>query len=399
MFKTNYKIEILFWTNKQTNISDFIATCKSYGRVNYEYESDDPADRSNKSRVQHVVTIFIPILKADQQQMLTFNIPNVQHLTNVSTAKQIQNGTVILLDEITGDKYALYSSGYVRRTPYRKKPGSDDQVLMLPGGGTPDEMVKCMIKSIEKTRAKSIKSYNESRVLDEIKGTPLYQTQSIPSDVIVLKEKIEDYIRNKLHISEQDAFINLTKSTKNYVLSVRFINDHAMTPADVKDFASKYKQYGEVQIKQEAKSVYDPLYDDESNYPYDFYVKILIPIAKEDLQTVLKFVVPNILHTTDITTKQQKENGTVAIEDDLTGDKYFLYSSGYVRRRRSDARPGAIDSNLMLPGGGTPDEMVRCMIRAIERARAKQITHYESVTRQDVKLALQEIKRRHAAAK
>ena len=168
MFKTNYKIEILFWTNKQTNISDFIATCKSYGRVNYEYESDDPADRSNKSRVQHVVTIFIPILKADQQQMLTFNIPNVQHLTNVSTAKQIQNGTVILLDEITGDKYALYSSGYVRRTPYRKKPGSDDQVLMLPGGGTPDEMVRCMIRAIERARAKQITHY-ESVTRQDVK--------------------------------------------------------------------------------------------------------------------------------------------------------------------------------------------------------------------------------------
>lgn len=235
--------------------------------------------------------------------------------------------------------------------------------------------------------------------INEAKGAPLYQTQSIPSDVIELEEKIEDYIRNKLHISEHDAFVNITKSTKNYVLSVRFVNDHAMTPADVKDFASKYKQYGDVQIKQEAKSVYDPLYDEESNYPYDFYVKILIPIAKEDLQTVMKFIVPNIPHTTDVTTDRQRQNGTIAIKDDVTEDTYFLQSSGYVRCRRAHSRPGSPHQNLMAPGGGTPDEMVKCMIRAIERARAKQITHYESITRQDVKLALQEIKRRHAAVK
>jgi hypothetical protein len=240
-----------------------------------------------------------------------------------------------------------------------------------------------MIKSIERTRAKSIKSYNESRVLDEIKGAPLYQTRQLAKFTKQACEMIVKELEN-LGLSSQDLTIN--SGPKNDVINITLQDEHQLTVDEINNFIRDCRKFGQVK------------YSDNPRWGSGM-ITIILPRDESEQQQKIEFNVPNIPDTTDVTTDRQRQNGTVAIEDDMTGDTYFLQSSGYVRCRRAHSRPGAPQQNLMAPGGGTPDEMVKCMIRAIERARTKPITHYESVTRQDVKLALQEIKRRHAAVK
>jgi hypothetical protein len=369
------------------DVKDFASKYKQYGDVQIKQEAKsvyDPLyDEESNYLYDFYVKILIPIAKKDLQTVMKFIVPNISHTTDITTKQQKENGTIAIEDDLTGYKYFLYSSGYVRCRRVDARPGSPDSNLMLPGGGTPDEMVKCMIKSIERTRAKSIKSYNESRVLDEIKGTPLYKTRLISPEAGDAKNKIEQKLLDlNVDLRRRDVTVNLSAGPKNDVITITFRIVNGNLP--MQEFINFCKQFGVVKRARTER-----------------YETVTVSIAKsKDLQQdVIDFVIPNIPYTTDVTTDKQRQNGTVAIEDDMTGDTYFLQSSGYVRCRRAHSRPGLPHQNLMAPGGGTPDEMVKCMIRAIERARTKPITHYESITRQDVKLALQEIKRRHAAVK
>jgi hypothetical protein len=220
-------------------------------------------------------------------------------------------------------------------------------------------------------------------VLDEIKGTPLYQTRLISPEAGDAKNKIEQKLLDlNVDLRRRDVTVDLSAGPKNDVITITFRIANGNLP--MQEFINFCKQFGVV------KRAHTERYET---------VTVSITKSKDLQQDVIDFVIPNIPYTTDVTTDKQRQNGTVVIEDNMTGDTYFLQSSGYVRCRRAHSRPGSPHQNLMAPGGGTPDEMVKCMIRAIERARTKPITHYESITRQDVKLALQEIKRRHAAVK
>ena len=110
--------------------------------------------------------------KDDQiSEKIVFDIPQIPGLVDVSSEKQRANGTVMLLDKETSLKYTLHQNGYVRRiaptSEYTKSVtnGREEQgaPIMKPGGGTPEEMVQCVINNIKLSRKKKFgESFNRA---------------------------------------------------------------------------------------------------------------------------------------------------------------------------------------------------------------------------------------------
>ena len=113
--------------------------------------------------------------KDDQiSEKIVFDIPQIPGLVDVSSAIQRANGTVVLLDKETDIKYSLHQNGYVRRIKsFIRRTGAvaDDvsktqesgSVLMMPGGGTSEEMVQRVINNVKLSRKKKFgESFNRT---------------------------------------------------------------------------------------------------------------------------------------------------------------------------------------------------------------------------------------------
>lgn len=154
------------WDNQEADqkidnseIIAFIDKCKEYGKVR---------DESNADSFRIVISVARP---AEQSQRMTFDVPQIKGVVDITTDKQRANGTVMLLDKETSLKYTLHQNGYVRRiaptSEYTKSVtnGREEQgaPIMKPGGGTPEEMVQCVINNIKLSRKKKFgESFNRA---------------------------------------------------------------------------------------------------------------------------------------------------------------------------------------------------------------------------------------------
>lgn len=382
------------WVNKSSGAKNYLVTVEIY-----ESERRKSVEAKLLPKLKKLGPVKIVRPYNDDRAMYVFTIPKsedalvtpkqfvmpeIPGIADVSTEKQRANGTLVIKDKETDDKYALYSNGYVRKIVVSTSPYTagreDGQVIMKPGGGSPEEMMDLVVSKIKKSRMKRFGEGRERR-LAEIKGKPLHMTAQYPPDVRRAFDEIQREVRDNMNVSRSNAFINLSANAKNYVVSVEFRNSHALSVQEIRDFAGDCKRYGNVKLTPQRNYGMS-----ESN---DWRVTVSIPKAEDAIQQNLSFNVPQINGVEDISTEKQRANGTVALLDKETDIKYFLQSSGYVRKRR----PGAtLDSNLMLPGGGTPEEMVQKVVNAITKDR--KAVFGEGVTNQDVRLALREIRSR-----
>lgn len=212
-------------------------------------------------------------------------------------------------------------------------------------------------------------------IREAVKGQPLYLSKTLSQEAkeaeFEITQDVEQFGFDTVRI---DSWIGKANDNISVEWDTREA-DQKIDNSEIIAFIDRCKEYGKVR-------------DESSENSFRIVISVARPAEQSQRMT---FDVPQIEGVVDITTDKQRANGTVALRDSITGNKYFLQSSGYVRWRKAKASSNTPDTNLMAPGGGTPEEMVQRVINAIRLHRSKQI---ESVTPRDLTLTLREIRSR-----
>ena len=308
-----------------------------------------------------------------------FAVPKISGIEDVSTERQRANGTTVILDKETGDKYSLHSNGYVRKirisnSPY--KAGQEEgTVMMKPGGGTPDQMVDLVVSAIQRSRKKAFDESVKRVVIEAIKGQALYATYKPSQDALDVRSSIESVLDDfgfdvsERYVQHGSAHFAMSGNARSETISITMYVEDIKEVSSVRELATRIKEAAANTTKLKTSVMTRDIlksYDTST-------IAIIVSIEKSeaDKQQPIAFDVPQIPGVEDISTEKQFFNGTVVLRDKETEIQYTLTSSGYVRKRMPRA---TLASNLMMPGGGTPEEMVALVVKTIEKDRAKRMS-------------------------
>lgn len=210
-----------------------------------------------------------------------------------------------------------------------------------------------------------------SMITEAVKGTALHATYKPSQDALDVRSSIESVIDDfgfgvsERYVEHGSAHFAMSGSARSETIRLTMYVEDIEEVSSVRELVTRFKEAA-ANITKLKTSV-----TTRDNGTPTIAIIVSIEKSEANKQQPIAFDVPQIPGVEDISTEKQFFNGTVVLRDKETEIQYTLTSSGYVRKRLPSA---TLESNLMKPGGGTPEEMVALVVKTIEKDRAKRMS-------------------------